>query len=646
MSSKPITNSIHDNSGIAAKIAEGKSANSIKVHHDRVRSQFSRMVVIDVISDPSIVNSKRVEYWRNVLGVENIQFAYDLPRNTIIAKTIQDAESSPIFVFPFFPSHLSLPCKPGETVWIMNDWMISEISSISFVGQSFWFGKAVDIGHTDDVNHSHLPRAQDDSQVQSSKQIAEGKQILYELTNGKTDANNNVQNGSTYIVDSKINETWGVKEVFENLVTQTDASKLIQYEPIPRFRKRPADVCLEGSNNTLIVLGTDRTSAISEYSPSDDVQNRIPGDFIPSIPKSDTSGEAGSIDIVVGRGQTKKTLGEIVSTTSTIKKSGSEKGKEIHKEILKQKENLNKNEGDLDYKNDRSRLLVSQRTNTDKNFELDAYNSEFSVKDSSSGDSSVVAKSDKIRLIGRSDIELISTGFTGFKSQDKAEIKAENVDNTKWSSIMLKDSGDVVISNAKDKVFSVGPHKDAVDPSKALLTLDSGKKRVIVPLADSGVATIGSTSTAGALGVFDNGAKTVSIGGGDPTALMYADVNQKMLTIGTALGAFNAATGAVSLAGGAIVAGGGGGGGVGGGVPVSADASPVAHARETSDALNQIVQCLTQINIFLAKFGTALTPPDLIACAALAATAASTITPLLSVISTDASNLASKTKIQ
>jgi len=127
-------------------------------------SIFHRFVVLDVINDPtSIVNNedfeKKLQYWRSI-DVSNVGLARVLPRNTIIGKRINDSESSqvenPMFLFPFFPSHLALPCKPGEHVWVMFETFRNQ-------GTGYWFGKITEISHVDDVNHTHPPRAYEES---------------------------------------------------------------------------------------------------------------------------------------------------------------------------------------------------------------------------------------------------------------------------------------------------------------------------------------------------------------------------------------------------------------------------------------------------------------------------------------------------
>ena len=106
-----------DLSVIFNKIAEGNLAEG-DVPEDytlKKRKSFRKMIVLEVISDPK-TNNEEDENERKWLSmnVSNIRYAKLLPRNTIVAKDI-GVESDPEFVFPFF-SHLSMPCKAGESV--------------------------------------------------------------------------------------------------------------------------------------------------------------------------------------------------------------------------------------------------------------------------------------------------------------------------------------------------------------------------------------------------------------------------------------------------------------------------------------------------------------------------------------------------
>ena len=51
---------------------------------------FYRFVVIDVIFDPQIVNSDKINYWQHTLGVSNMEWASVLPRNAIICQRVYE----------------------------------------------------------------------------------------------------------------------------------------------------------------------------------------------------------------------------------------------------------------------------------------------------------------------------------------------------------------------------------------------------------------------------------------------------------------------------------------------------------------------------------------------------------------------------
>lgn len=421
-------------SEIMSQIGEGRTISSTS-NSENTSSfpTFTRMVVLDVISDPNItlLDKNKKSEWEK-LGITNMGYVDILPRNTIIAKKIGE-ENLPMFLFPFFPSHLALPCKAGESIWAMFENQTSTENSTAF-----WFCKITESRLSDDVNHSHPGSVFETSHYQGSKSIVEnspfsqnGEDVWYEL-----------RNGPVKIIDGERKTSQDASilkgepdDIFEKLITETDASKIFTYEAVPRFCKRPGDVALEGTNNTLIVLGSDRKDELK---------------------KTSFNSSSGMIDIVSGRGQTKETYGTSADTTRI--KAGKSKGEKIKSELNKSPSVLEKNEGNPDFKNDRSRILVSQRTSVDKNFELDAYNKEkFSVEDDTDGDAAIVIKSDKIRLIARSDVEIIVKGFDDSKKSPAGQKrKDENEKSDKWASIVIKANGDIVMRPADKGYIKLG----------------------------------------------------------------------------------------------------------------------------------------------------------------------------------------------
>jgi len=435
------------NADFAKHYADG---NAERILSDRSRQHygyvnetklFHRYVVIDVVSDSQLLfNSsseeakEKLAYWESI-GVTNLTYATKLPRNTIVGLRINSGSEyeQPMFLFPFFPSHLALPCKPGEHVWVMFE-------SENDTGLGYWFCKITEYSYVDDVNHTHPPRAGFESFFPGT----------IKLGSGNATPNYTFRPGSTGEIDGEeytIAQTSAVdtsdERFYEKLLSDSDASKTMVYEAIPRFRKRPGDIVLEGSNNALIVLGTDRTGPYANNVKSSDGKGKTPN----KLP-SDMETNAGTIDIVTGRGQTKVTAGnEVVSKTLD--------GHPFHKEIGKSNLELNPNEGDPDWINDKSRVLVSQRTKLDTNLKINEINKNFEVADSENGDASILMKSDKIRIIGRKDAQILVKDDNGqdvttivAKSTGDLTIKVKNttikIDNT--GNITMDAEGDVTVN--------------------------------------------------------------------------------------------------------------------------------------------------------------------------------------------------------
>lgn len=414
---------------------------------------FVKMIVLEVVSDPSIDNSEAMRSKWEKLGVSNIDLAGVLPRNTVVAKRVGE-NTFPMFLFPFFPSHLSLPCKPGECVWVMFDDPESNRQEIGY-----WFCRVVDLHTSDDVNHSHPGRAVETSMYPSTKQVAEaeqegtaesGENVWHELRNGPVI--NFADDRHTAQTNNILRDV--PEDIFERLITETAAASLSIYETVPRFRKRPGDVVLEGSNNTLLVLGADR-----EGSP-------LLGAF---------TNEAGAVDIVAGRGYTPETLGIEADTTSIKDAKGKTKGTPLKKELNKSPSVLSPIEGDPDFRNDRSRILISQRTNVDGKFGLAEYNTaaDFS-SDTTGGDAAIVIKSDKVRLIARSDLEMVVTNYTVEEIPDRLARKDEEVNLDSWASIVIKSTGDIIFKPSKLGYIKLGGE----DADKGIVCSDAAVSAV------------------------------------------------------------------------------------------------------------------------------------------------------------------------
>jgi len=474
---------------------------------------FYRYVVIETIFDPTIIDDNKVSYFEHALQVSNIHLAKVLPRNTIVAQRVMtpgtSAATPAMFLFPFFPPTVSFPCQPGEHVWVMFE---NQSGTKNDLG--YWMCRIVEPGFVEDVNHTHPPRGLDASFVPGSRDQFDGTDSpKYEFRNGRADTR---EDGRYTLAESATLN--GDENAYEKLLTDTDGGKLSVLEPVPRYRKRPSEFAFEGTNNTLIVMGRDRTGAVARYKSDETSQATV----VAGIPdEDDQKPGAGSIDLVAGRGQTDGTGGAEASSTNI---DGSPTGK---KELGKSLKELVPNEGDPDFINDRSRVLISQRTKVDRNFGLNRFNSDLSkgkfqggdpakadVKDSDEGDGAIVIKTDKIRLIARSDLEIVVTGFV--IRDDKGRI-VEDQDSDNWAVVAIKANGDIVFQPSKKGYVKLGGD----DAQFGLVCSD-----VPVVAADGGVTGAPLSTT---MGGFFAGAKPAGSDNGPALAPSQGKFANKIL---------------------------------------------------------------------------------------------------------------------
>jgi len=438
----------YDQNGYIKNIAEGSYGKVLDVKRfDNVQTGgfpiFLRMVVLDVISDPQMIDDTKLTYWEHTLQVSNIRYASVAPRNSIIARrtlNISTAASEQVLVMYPMMTHLSLPVKPGEHVWAFFENPDAKVNELGY-----WISKIAEPNFVDDVNHTHSNRQLDPSYVPGTIDTANGTTVTYDFPNGAVGIDGD---GNRYIVGQTATLP-GDEKSYENLITGADAAKLLQIEPVPRYRGRPGELFIEGSNNTLVVMGTDRTSTSALYDADPDVGN------VPKLPETDLPGEGvGVIDLVAGRGQTDATAGTKVKNSLGFNELG------------KSKSELSPGEGDPDYKNDRTRIAGWQRTKIDTKLQIDKATSAHSggdVSDGSQGEGAGVMRSDKIRLVARHDLVILVTGDD--QRDEQGRIIDAPIDPDKCASVLIKTNGEIVFTPATNAVIKLG----SVNASKAIL---------------------------------------------------------------------------------------------------------------------------------------------------------------------------------
>ena len=205
----------------------------------------------DVTGKDKTVSKKKSE----LKSVENAVFFPYAPMNSVQALIIDNNNvfkgSSDVLCFPFFPPHFSLPVKPGEYVWILEE---------NIKGQNlyYWMCRKVGIRQVDDINITHLERTED---VVDAIAADATDRDMTNVVHFKNSLNSNVESGNSF------------EEIQTNSLAYREE---FTGEPVPRYAKGCGDLVIQGSNNALISLGLEKFVVNTEDT---DVDPRLTHDF-------------------------------------------------------------------------------------------------------------------------------------------------------------------------------------------------------------------------------------------------------------------------------------------------------------------------------------------------------------------------------
>ncbi len=305
-----------------------------------------------------------------------------IPRNSVIVRRVtrgaDSGGSSFSLCYPFFSSHISLPVKPAEVVWVIFD---RDTASIGY-----WIGRVHGDATAEDVNYSHFDRNFTDAKQKVTTSQKAGSQIVAEDPDDFPNMSLAKKSGSND---------------YDLILSGASYSySHTALEPVPRFFKNPGDLVIQGSNNATISLMTDRGWATSVDPTSLNATNASVS------PKTFT----GAIDIVTGRSRwlSNAETGRTIPTTRANRRNFQEVAKRMNDVTAS-----NPTEGDVDFLDDASRVYVSSNTKVDYNFGTSEFTPSAFVDDTVPKDcigASVAVKADEIRLIARNDEERNVTG--------------------------------------------------------------------------------------------------------------------------------------------------------------------------------------------------------------------------------------------
>lgn len=399
---------------------------------------FFRGLVTEVINTTTGISKNRRsldEYKK----LTNINALKEFPRNTVIVKPMSNGESKSfdgeIICYPFFSSHLSMPLKPGEEVWFIFE-------DPTYRSQvAFWLSRVCGPNHTEDANYTFFNRAY---YQQSTKPKAS--------TADKFSGTPSEPKDFTFIKSPTTDPDEMLK-----IIEYT--KEVHRFEAVPRYSKRPGDLILQGSNNTLIMLGEAR----GQYAKSDFIKFNSNDDEIdPNM---------GAIDIVVGRGAR-----PTFAPTEIINPIGIPEA---------DKRENRATEGDADFKEDAARLYLvagtkQERTShpdtlLDITLPSDAGFVGFPASKKSNG-SFAILKADNLRIVARGARQLPEAkGFKGLfnkESRDPGSIimvkepsrDASGLAKNDGASVILHETGVAHIAGREIRLMKYASANGATEP--------------------------------------------------------------------------------------------------------------------------------------------------------------------------------------
>lgn len=379
---------------------------------------MSLPVLMDKAIVRHVVKRKQDRGLAKSLLTENKQIADTMPINSIVAEIIginsfvDDSiqRGQVVACLPLFSSHISMPLKSGEAVWLIS---FQDKNSQNF--NYFWISRVHGNTETEDTNFTAPIRLNTEKADGSNRAYAKTQYIEQEYNSADYPRFDNFiqmpDSTKYFILKSASNQ----EREIERLVRKNN----IILEPVPRYFKNEDELALQGSNNTLIALKT-----FDGYNSNSDTR-RNQNISYSNLSKTNTAND-GFIDIVAGRSRHNELpkssdffnindankFSETYTKTSfrtcypTIVNSLGKFENNKNFEGFTEETLLNNNEGSPDFKHDASRICLSENRNIDSAFGISSrlYNSLNIQIPQENNLSTIAIKSDSIRIIARQNV--------------------------------------------------------------------------------------------------------------------------------------------------------------------------------------------------------------------------------------------------
>lgn len=315
-----------------------------------------RAVVQEVFFDVKSLTDDEKTNIKNI--VNNPDYVDLMPPCSILARTINNSQdsidSTLIVVYPFFSSHISLPIQAGEIVFIVYE-------DYFYLGGSLarWISRPHENYAVEDLNFTHSDRSFDIKNTPEGLEQANAERPVNQPLVLTPAFPNGADLPGRYTISPREGSN---DNPFQLIRRESKSAALQAYEAVPRYNKRPQDLLLQGSNNSLIVLGSDRIGPVKN-------QTTTP-------PTNEKPTFSGTIDMVAGRGRFPLTPNDTQATvdkqTSCFVVENTFGKLENDKVGFQRRKQKNINEGNPDFINDAARIYISMGSKADLNFKLDS----------------------------------------------------------------------------------------------------------------------------------------------------------------------------------------------------------------------------------------------------------------------------------
>ncbi len=235
-------------------------------------------VVVEYVYQPQAIlsNAEIKDKWMSV--VNNPELIDVMPVGSVIAQIISDSgglsATGYTILFPFFSSHIQFPVKIGEIIHVVYQDYVGRGNQLGF-----WMTRVHGNRAVEDANYTHLDRQFDglnNLQNWSTNQ----------LTKIQSSPEPGFPNGAGTIDTHTVRPIDNQGDPYAHFLSASQAAPFQStMEPVPRWNKRPGEFVLQGSNNTMVVFGEDRTGPVDPNVNTKDQEET-------------TGGFSGTIDIV------------------------------------------------------------------------------------------------------------------------------------------------------------------------------------------------------------------------------------------------------------------------------------------------------------------------------------------------------------